>query len=204
MNVESLRKDSSSGNAIYTHFDNMFASLHEMHDANLEKARRVRDEQIKNARDHYESSVESVRMEESNSIREHERAIANELDELNEDISKRERAIESLVHRALDDVKYASELDDEVTAVTRDKVERHREIEELDRLRRIQKKDVHETQIRELKDAHTEMKHKAHEEHATMFRTLSEDLSSSAVALRKQRSDSFSLALSSNGEKKIV
>ena len=193
-NVESLRKDcSSSDNAIHNHFDNVLASLHETHDANLEKARRVRDEQIENAREHYESSVESVRMEESKSIQEHERAIANELDELNEDISKRERAIESLVHRALDDVKYASELDDEVTAVTRDKVERHREIEELDRLRRIQKKDEHETQIRELKDAHTEMKHKAHEEHATMFRTLSEDLSSSVVALRKQRSDSFSL-----------
>ena len=199
--VESLRKD-STGNAIHNHFDGMFARLHEEHDENLEKAQRVRDEQIERARDDYESNVQNVRLEESNSIREHERAIANELDELNEDISKRERAIESLVHRALDDVKYASELDDEVSAVTRDKVERHREIEELDRLRRIQNKSKHETQIKALKYAHTEMKHKAHEDHASTFRRLSKSLSSSVHSLRKQRRDSISSGVTDTLERK--
>ena len=77
--------------AIHEIFDRKLADLHNEHDIEIENARRVRDEQIERARVHYESSVESVKLEESNRIQQHERAIANELDELNEDIAKRER-----------------------------------------------------------------------------------------------------------------
>ena len=77
--------------AVHEIFDKKLADLHNEHDIEMENARKLRDEQIERARVHYESSVESVKLEESNRIQQHERAIANELDELNEDIAKRER-----------------------------------------------------------------------------------------------------------------
>ena len=86
-----LKKHVLHQQAIHEIFDRKLADLHNEHDIEIENARRVRDEQIERARVHYESSVESVKLEESNRIQQHERAIANELDELNEDIAKRER-----------------------------------------------------------------------------------------------------------------
>jgi hypothetical protein len=194
-NVHALRNDYVSDHKIHRHYDEKISNLHTTHDAKIQDARRYRDEQIERARAHYESSVDRVKQDESMIIRNHERAIASELDKLNDDIAKRERVIESLVHRAFDDVKFASELDDEATAVMRDKVERHREIEELDRLRHIQTESDYENHIRKLKDDHARMRNEAHENHTKSFRSLSEGLASTLNVLRKQKLDSFSSGL---------